>query len=256
MKKLNLLIVALLALSLILAACQPAPTEVVEETEEVAVEQTEEIAVEETEEVAVEETEEVAVEETEEVAEEPAETEGPAPAAEDKWCSGTNIVFFPGGSPGGPFATVVYNGAEAAAADLGANMETVWSEWNPEKMVTQFAEAVATQPDGIAIMGHPGDDAFEPLVDDAEAQGIIVTSSNTQLPLLQAPSRSAPAARPTGWRLRPQSRRRRCRPRSTGRRNTRRPSSSQARCRPRARRLSNSCRPRLWRSLAGSGKPA
>ncbi len=123
---------------------------------------------------------------TEAVAETPAETAGPAPAAEDKWCSGTDIVFFPGGSPGGPFATVVYNGALAAAADLGPNVEYVWSDWNPEKMITQFSEAVATGPDGIAIMGHPGDEAFKPLVDDAEAQGIIVTSMNTQLAQLQA----------------------------------------------------------------------
>jgi simple sugar transport system substrate-binding protein len=168
MKKLYLLLVAVLVLGMLLAACGPSETP----TEEVVVE-------EPTEEVVAEEPEE-------EVAEEPGDTEGPAPAAEDKWCSGTDIVFFPGGSPGGPFATVVYNGAEAAANDLGANMETVWSEWNPEKMITQFSEAVATQPDGIAIMGHPGDDAFAPLVDDAVAQGIIVTSMNTQLATLQA----------------------------------------------------------------------
>ncbi|MBT3389169.1 MAG: substrate-binding domain-containing protein [Chloroflexi bacterium] len=107
------------------------------------------------------------------------------------WCSNTNIVFFPGGSPGGPFATVVYNGAVQAAADLGANVEYVWSDWNPEKMVTQFVEAVATGPDGIAIMGHPGDEAFGPLVEDAEAQGIIVTSMNTQLSTLQTQYASA-----------------------------------------------------------------
>jgi len=108
---------------------------------------------------------------------------GPAP--DGKWCTGTDIVFFPGGPPGGPFATVVYNGAVQAAEDLGANMEVLWSDWNPERMITQFSEAVATNPDGIAIMGHPGDDAFRPLVDDAQAQGIIVTSMNTQLPELQ-----------------------------------------------------------------------
>jgi simple sugar transport system substrate-binding protein len=118
-------------------------------------------------------------------ADEPAQDEGAG------WCSNTNIVFFPGGSPGGPFATVVYNGAVQAAADLGANVEYVWSEWNPEKMVTQFAEAVATGPNGIAVMGHPGDEAFGPLVDDAEAQGIIVTSMNTQLAGLQAAYSSA-----------------------------------------------------------------
>ena len=109
-----------------------------------------------------------------------------APAQEGKWCSGTDIVFFPGGPPGGPFAQVVANGAMAAEADLGPNVEYVWSDWNPEQMVTQFAEAAATQPDGIAIMGHPGDDAFEAVVDDAIAQGIIVTSQNTTLPRLEA----------------------------------------------------------------------
>jgi simple sugar transport system substrate-binding protein len=95
-------------------------------------------------------------------------------------------VFFPGGAPGGGFETVVYNGALAAAADLGANVEYVWSDWNPEQMVTQLSEAIATQPDGIAVMGHPGDEAYAPLVDEAEAQGIVVTSMNTQLPNLQA----------------------------------------------------------------------
>ncbi len=53
-------------------------------------------------------------------------------------------------------------------------------------MITQFSEAVATSPDGIAIMGHPGDAAFGPLVDDAVAQGIIVTVMNTELPETEA----------------------------------------------------------------------
>jgi len=166
MKKLYWLFATLLILSMVLTACGQGETP----EEEVAVE-------------------EPAAEEV--VAEEPGETEGAAPAAEGGWCSGTDIVFFPGGSPGGPFATVVYNGAVQAAADLGANVEYVWSDWNPEKMITQFSEAVATQPDGIAVMGHPGDEAFKPLVDDAESQGIIVTSMNTQLAELQAAYSSA-----------------------------------------------------------------
>ncbi len=116
----------------------------------------------------------------------PAETQGGAPAAGTNWCSGTKIVFFPGGSPGGGFETVVYNGALAAAKDTGADVQYVWSDWDPAKMVTQFQQAMATKPDGIAIMGHPGDEAFDPLIDQAEADGIIVTSMNTQLPLAQA----------------------------------------------------------------------
>jgi len=102
------------------------------------------------------------------------------------WCSGTNIVFFPGGPSGGPFATVVYNGAVQAAADTGANVEYVWSDWDAAKMVTQLQQAVATNPDGIAIMGHPGDEAYKPIVDQAEAEGIVITSMNTQTPMLQA----------------------------------------------------------------------
>lgn len=106
-------------------------------------------------------------------------------AEEEQLCTGVKIVFFPGGPPGGPFATVVYNGARAAERDLDADVEYVWSDWNPEKMVRQFKEAMATKPDGIAIMGHPGDDAFEAVVDEAIAQGIIVTSQNTTLPRLE-----------------------------------------------------------------------
>ncbi|HVN53585.1 MAG TPA: substrate-binding domain-containing protein [Anaerolineaceae bacterium] len=116
----------------------------------------------------------------------PAATEGGAPAAGTNWCSDTKIVFFPGGSAGGGFETVVYNGAKAAAADTGANVQYVWSDWDPSKMTSQFTQAVATKPDGIAIMGHPGDKAFDPLIDDAESKGIIVTSMNTQLPDAQA----------------------------------------------------------------------
>jgi simple sugar transport system substrate-binding protein len=122
---------------------------------------------------------------TEVAATEPSTAEGAAPAAEGGWCSGTKIVFFPGGSPGGGFETVVYNGAVQAAADTGADVEYVWSDWDPSKMVTQLQEAVATKPDGIAIMGHPGDEAYKDIVDQAEADGIVITSMNTQTPKLQ-----------------------------------------------------------------------
>jgi simple sugar transport system substrate-binding protein len=116
----------------------------------------------------------------------PATAAGPAPAAGTNWCSGTKIVFFPGGTAGGGFEQVVYNGAVQAAKDTGADVQYVWSDWDPAKMTTQFTQAVATKPDGIAVMGHPGDTAFDPLIADAEKQGIIVTSMNTQLPLAQA----------------------------------------------------------------------
>ena len=110
----------------------------------------------------------------------------PSPAAaQDLSCEGLRFVFFPGGPEGGPFASIVYNGANAAEKLTGCRVEYVWSEWNPEKMVQQLREAIARQPDGISIMGHPREEALGPLVDAARQQGIIVTTANVDLPTLE-----------------------------------------------------------------------
>lgn len=109
----------------------------------------------------------------------------PGAYAAGKHFEGIRIVFFPGGNEGGPFASVVYRGAKAAEEDLGCTVEYVWSGWLPDRMVAQFKDAVARRPDGIAIMGHPGVAAFAPLVDEAMAKGIIVTSQNTTLPAIE-----------------------------------------------------------------------
>ena len=111
-------------------------------------------------------------------------TAAPGSSLAGKWCAGKKIVFFPGGPAGGVFAVNVYNGAKQAAADLGPNVQYVWSNWDPATMVSQFKAAIATHPAGIAVMGHPGDAALKPWVDQAEAKGIIVTSQNTELPTL------------------------------------------------------------------------
>lgn len=103
-----------------------------------------------------------------------------------KWCGNVRIVFFPGGPAGGVFANNVYNGARQAELDLGPTMRYVFSDWDPQKMVSQFKEVAAIKPDGIAVMGHPGDDAFDPLIKDAERRGIIVTSQNTTLSRAEA----------------------------------------------------------------------
>ncbi|MCL6613484.1 MAG: substrate-binding domain-containing protein [Firmicutes bacterium] len=105
--------------------------------------------------------------------------------AAEKHFSDVRIVFFCGGNEGCPFASVVYRGAKAAENDLGCRVDYVWSDWLPDKMVAQFKDAVAKRPDGIAVMGHPGVKALAPLVDEAIAKGIIVTSQNTSLPELE-----------------------------------------------------------------------
>lgn len=104
----------------------------------------------------------------------------------EQFCSGMDIIFFPGGTQGGGFETVVYNGAKAAEAAFGPKVTYTWSDWDPQKMITQFQEAAATKPDGIAVMGHPGDDAFDSLIDDARSQDILVTVMNTELKLAEA----------------------------------------------------------------------
>lgn len=106
----------------------------------------------------------------------------PAPPAEEKLGEGLDIWFFCGGPPGCPFATVVYNGALAAEKELGCKVRYIWSDWNPQKMVDQFREAIAAMPDGICIMGHPGDAGYGTLIDEAFEKGIIVTCQNTDLP--------------------------------------------------------------------------
>ncbi len=91
-----------------------------------------------------------------------------------------------GGTQGDASTLARTNGARAAAKDFNVKLVEQYSGWDPQKMIAQFKEAVAAKPDGIEIMGHPGEDAFKALVDDAEAQGIIVTSGNNPLPNLEA----------------------------------------------------------------------
>jgi simple sugar transport system substrate-binding protein len=107
---------------------------------------------------------------------------GAAAPLAGKWCAGKKIVFFPGGPAGGVFAVNVYNGAVQAQKDLGPKVTYYWSNWDPATMVKQFKSAMALKPTGIDVMGHPGDAAFDGVIAQAEAKGIIVTSQNTELP--------------------------------------------------------------------------
>src|SRR5512139_988977 len=79
-----------------------------------------------------------------------------------------------GGQEGQPSVLARTTGARAAAEHLGIELHEQYSGWDPQVMIEQFREAIAAGPDGISIMGHPGEDAMGPLVDEAIAQGIIV----------------------------------------------------------------------------------
>ncbi|MEO1443355.1 MAG: substrate-binding domain-containing protein, partial [Chloroflexota bacterium] len=105
---------------------------------------------------------------------------------QEKWCEGVNIRFFAGGTEGDAFAGIVFRGAQAAERDLGANVEYVFSGWDSEVMTQQLREAVAQQPDGIAMMGHPGEEAIMPLAAEASEAGIIMMYQNVDVPSVRA----------------------------------------------------------------------
>jgi simple sugar transport system substrate-binding protein len=105
-----------------------------------------------------------------------------ADALRDKWCKDVHIRFFVGGAEGDAFGSIVYNGAKQAAADTGAQVDYLFSGWKAEAMVQQLREAVAAKPDGIAMMGHPGEAAIMPLAEAASKAGIKMMYQNVPLP--------------------------------------------------------------------------
>lgn len=94
------------------------------------------------------------------------------------------IYYFPGGNPGGAFATVKYNGGKDAAEILGdkADVKIQFSGWDPQVMASQFQEAVAVRPDCISVLGWG---ALKPLIPDAIEKGVVVTMQNVDLPELR-----------------------------------------------------------------------
>lgn len=113
-------------------------------------------------------------------------TAATAADVEAKTGNGMHIWFDTGGPVGGTYNTVVYNGAKAAANDIGARITFVYSDWSPEKMIENFKEAIAAKPTGIVVMGHPGDAAYMPFIKEARQAGILVTAVDTPLPKNQA----------------------------------------------------------------------
>jgi simple sugar transport system substrate-binding protein len=113
-------------------------------------------------------------------------TTGQAQTLRENWCDGVSIRFFAGGAEGDAFASIVYNGAKQAEADLGASVDYIFSGWKAETMVQQLRDAVAAQPDGIAMMGHPGEAAIMPLAEQASQAGIRMMYQNVPLPAVVA----------------------------------------------------------------------
>ncbi len=116
-------------------------------------------------------------------AQEPAaQAAAPEPAVAPKKLT---VYMQMGGQQGDPSTLARTNGAKAAAEALGIELIEQYSGWDSQKMIDQFKQAIAAKPDGIVIMGHPGEDAMGALVDEAEKLGIVVTSGNNPLPNIE-----------------------------------------------------------------------
>lgn len=109
-----------------------------------------------------------------------------AVAADDAPGKGITMYMQMGGNPGDGATLARQTGAAAAAKALGLDkLNAQFSAWAPETMLSQFKEAMAANPSCIAIMGHPGNDAFGDLVKQAVDKGIVVTDGNAPLSQLQ-----------------------------------------------------------------------
>ena len=111
---------------------------------------------------------------------------GAASADAGKWCAGKKLVVFSGGPSGGTFNAIIDKGALQAAQDTGADVKLIYSDWNFEQMVTQLRDMIGQKPDGIAMMGHPGDQAIMPLAQQAEAAGVKMMYMNVDVPTVRA----------------------------------------------------------------------
>ncbi len=96
--------------------------------------------------------------------------------------SGISILLFAGGGENSAFSARAIKGAKAAADEMGFDLDVVYSNWHNNTMIRQFKEAIDEDYDGIAMMGHPGEEALSNLIDEAFRKGIVVTSLNVDLP--------------------------------------------------------------------------
>lgn len=94
---------------------------------------------------------------------------------------GMTMYMQMGGKAGDGATLPRTTGARDAAKAFGVQLNEQYSLWHPETMLNHFKEALAAQPTCIGIMGHPGNDAFQDLVAQAEEQGVVVTSGNAPL---------------------------------------------------------------------------
>jgi simple sugar transport system substrate-binding protein len=112
-----------------------------------------------------------------EATEAPAATEGPAPAAEGQ--RDLRFVVVSHGQASDPFWSVVKNGVDAVAKDLGVKVEYQAPQTFDMVAMSQLIDAaVASEPDGL-VVSIPDADALGPSIEAAIDAGIPVISMNS-----------------------------------------------------------------------------
>ena len=107
------------------------------------------------------------------------------------------VIYMQCGGTQGDGATLARtNGARAAAAANNVKLIEQYSKWDQQKMIDRSSRPSRPTPTESRSWAIRGEPAMAPLVDDAEALGIIVTSGNNPLPT----SRPSTRARASGTR--------------------------------------------------------
>ena len=123
-------------------------------------------------------------------AEEAAEEAAPAEEAAEEVvvvsgegrAEGMKIWACAGGTEGDPVATILLRAYTAAAEDYGFDLITMYAEWNPANMLENYKLAIASGADGIVLNGIPGEEAMLPIIEEAYAEGIVLTILCNDLP--------------------------------------------------------------------------
>jgi simple sugar transport system substrate-binding protein len=99
----------------------------------------------------------------------------PPVSAQEAPGEGMTIYRQMGGNPGDRATLPRTDGARAAAQALGVcDLVEQYSGWVPEQMLNHFREALAADPDCIAIMGTRGSGAFaDPVAEAREREAGI-----------------------------------------------------------------------------------
>jgi len=94
-------------------------------------------------------------------------------------------IYFVGGDAGDPFDMMMSAGARYASESLGFELHYVNTDWSAVEMVDGFQNALAANPDGIAVVGSPGYEALKDLFAEADSKGIKTALLCVPVPELQ-----------------------------------------------------------------------